>query len=245
MFNRYSGVEDGVYNPGTHFKIPWLQTPTIFPTRAVAHTTQSPSGTRDLQMINITMRVLFRPSVDHLPHILRTLGKDFDAKILPSICNETLKAVVAQHTANQLITRREEVSKMVRRNLTMRARDFNIIVDDVSLTHLTFGKEFNQAIEDKQVAQQEAERAKWGVLEAEQNKRGKIIKAQGEAKAAEDIGTAVAQNPAYIELRRLEAAVQIAGIMADSSSKLYLESDSLLLNIQKSGLNDLGPVKQR
>jgi prohibitin 2 len=55
----------------------------------------------------------------------------------------------------------------------------------------------------------------------------------------------VAQNPAYIELRRLEAAVQIAGIMADSSSKLYLESDSLLLNIQKSGLNDLGPVKQR
>ena len=95
---------------------------------------------------------------------------------------------------------------MIRRNLTERARDFNILLDDVSITHLVFGREYAKAIEDKQVAQQEAERAKWGVLEAEQNKRSKIIKAEGEAKSAELIGLAMAENPAYIELRRLDAA---------------------------------------
>ena len=72
----------------------------------------------------------------------------------------------------------QAVSREIRKTLTERAAQFNIALDDVSITSLTFGREFTAAIEAKQVAAQEAERAKFVVEKAEQDKRSAIIRAQ-------------------------------------------------------------------
>lgn len=117
----------------------------------------SSTGTKDLQMVNISLRVLSRPKEEALPKILQTLGADFDDRVLPSLGNEVLKGVVAQYNAEELLSKRADVSGQIKDALITRADQFNLILDDVSITHLTFGKEFARAIENKQVAQQEAE----------------------------------------------------------------------------------------
>merc|ERR1719352_955754 len=133
------------------------------------------TGSRDLQMVNITLRVLSRPDYHHLPQIYRDLGTDYDERVLPSIVNEVLKSVVAQ---------------------------------------------------------QEAERARFVVDKALQEKRSVVIKAQGEAQSARLIGAAIRDNPGFIQLRKLEAARDIAGTLAKSTNKLFLDGGSLLLDVK-------------
>src|SRR5271156_4559300 len=153
----------------------------------------------------------------------QSLGLDYDERVLPSIGNEVLKAIVAQFDAAELITQREAVSNRIRTDLTKRAQEFNIALEDVSITHMTFGREFTRAVEQKQIAQQDAERARFIVEKAEQERQANVIRAEGEAESADTISKAVAKaGDGLIQIRRIEASREIAQTLAGNPNVTYL-----------------------
>nr|AEN94571.1 prohibitin [Scylla paramamosain] len=230
IFDRFMGVKQTVTGEGTHFFIPWVQKPIMFDVRTRPRNVPVVTGSKDLQTVNITLRVLFRPISDQLPRIYTTLGIDYEDRVLPSITNEVLKAVVARYDAGELITQREKVSRNVSEQLTERSAQFGIILDDISITHLTFGKEFTQAVELKQVAQQEAERAKFLVEKAEQEKKAAIISADGDASAATLMAKAFGEaGEGLVELRRIEASEDIAYKLAKNRNVVYLPNNQSTL----------------
>ena len=217
------GILPDVRGEGTHFIIPVIQRPVIIDVRTKPREIPSVTGTKDLQSVNIKLRVLWRPVIEKLPTLYRELGTDFDERVLPSIGNEVLKSVVAQYNAEELLSKRAEVSARIKAELIKRGEHFHLTLDDVAITHLTFGREFMKAIESKQVASQEAERQQYVVQRAEQERIASVTRAEGEAEAATIITRAMEKTGnAIVEVRRIDAAKEIATNLAKGRNITYL-----------------------
>ncbi|OBS76308.1 hypothetical protein A6R68_17237 [Neotoma lepida] len=257
FFNRIGGVQqDTILAEGLHFRIPWFQYPIIYDIRARPRKISSPTGSKDLQMVNISLRVLSRPNAQELPSMYQRLGLDYEERVLPSIVNEFSDPLKPPRPSP--VHPRPQVSLLIRRELTERAKDFSLILDDVAITELSFSREYTAAVEAKQVAQQEAQRAQFLVEKAKQEQRQKIVQAEGEAEAAKMIssvvglvpgrpvptlphepltlsaylGEALSKNPGYIKLRKIRAAQNISKTIATSQNRIYLTADNLVLNLQ-------------
>lgn len=158
IFNKIGGLKQKVYGEGLHFKIPFLQDPIIFDVRLTPNVLETKTPTKDLQNIEISVRILFKPNDQNLYYIYKDQGKNFSDRVIPSITHEIIKSVVARYNADQLLTQREKVSLEIKQGLINKANEFNLVFEDVAIIHIEFSREYREAIESKQVSQQMAER---------------------------------------------------------------------------------------
>lgn len=235
LYNKITGLKNSVYGEGLQCRIIGLDDIMRFNVRLRPRTLQTMTGTKDLQMVNVRLRVLFRPMADRLPQIYRTFGLDYDERILPSVSNEILKAVVAEYKAEELIQKRDAVSARIYQLMQEKVNQFGLILEDLSLVDIQFGTDFMTAVEQKQVAQQEAERYRYVVLENEQRRRAAVVRAEGEAESARLISEAIQKSgTGFLELRRIEAAVDVANQLMPMQNVTFVpQAANLLMNMPR------------
>merc|ERR1712070_244415 len=122
MYNRFGNpaIEEKVRPEGTGFLIPWVQIPYHYDIRLTPREYPTQTGTKDLQTVKITLRVLVQPDEEKLPTIHRELGQKWHDSVLPSVCNEVLKGIVADYNAEQLLIQRDDVAANI--HVTLKKR---------------------------------------------------------------------------------------------------------------------------
>ena len=172
-------------NEGIHFKIPYVDRIEKLDIRTKKEQEQADSSSKDLQIVTTTLALNYRLMPSKVVEILQGIGDEYmvrDTIIAPAI-QEAVKSATAKYTAEELITKRDEVSLAIKEILSDRLVKSFVEVTDVNIENFAFSVEFNKAIESKVTAEQDALRAKNDLerikFEAEQIK----AKAEGDASA--------------------------------------------------------------
>ena len=205
---QLGAVEDVILQEGFHLKVPFIQT--VVPIEVQVQKAQSSEVTssKDLQVVNTTCAVNYHLAPDQVNTLYQEVGLSFKERIVDPAISESLKAVIAQYTAEELISKRSEVSFKVKETLSAKLAVYYMVLDEINITDFKFSDEFNNAIEQKQIAEQQALKANLDLQRIEIEAQQKIAQAKAEAESLrlqkEVISTEV------IELRKIEA--QMAAI---------------------------------
>ena len=183
VFSKFGGVQPGVLGEGLRFKIPFVQTVVPMDVRIQKSETDASASSKDLQTVHSRIALNYHIAPDQASQVYQQVGALFKERLIDPSVQEAVKAATAQFTAEELITRRAEVSGLIKDMLAERLVPRNIVVDEFNIVDFNFSEVFNQAIEAKQTAEQEALKAQRDLdrirIEAEQ----KVTEAQAEADA--------------------------------------------------------------
>lgn len=202
VFSQISGVKDGVFSEGFHLKIPIIESVIPVDVRVQKSQTDASAASKDLQTVTSTIAINYHIDPAQVNTVYQELGIFFKDRVLDPAVQESVKAVTAQFTAEELITRRPEVKEAIKKDLTDRLIAFYIIVDEFNIIDFSFSRGFNEAIEAKQTAEQQALKAKRDLdrikIEAEQ----KVTQAKAEADAQRLQRETI--SPILLQLRAIE-----------------------------------------
>lgn len=178
VFNSITGVEQRILNEGLHFRIPLVQNVISVPVRVQKTEVHAEAASKDLQTVNTDIAVNWHMDAGRVNKIYQEIG-DRDAvqdRIIVPAVNEVVKAATAQKTASEVLAKRPELKLDIDKALSNRLARYDIRLDDVSIVNVQFTPEFNNAIEAKQIAQQQAEQAKFLVEKARSEAEANAIK---------------------------------------------------------------------
>jgi prohibitin 1 len=178
-------AQDGVLLEGLHFKPPLIANVDIYDLTVQKFEVPAQSSTKDLQNLTASFAINFRLDPIQVVDIRRTQGslQNIVAKIIAPQTQESFKIAAARRTVEEAITRRDELKQDFDQALELRLEKYGIIVLDTSVVDLEFSPEFSKAVEEKQIAEQRAQRAVYVAQEAEQEAEANVNRAKGQAEA--------------------------------------------------------------
>lgn len=172
----------GQLKPGLHLKVPFIDKVALFDIQTQKEETNASAASSDLQTVSTKVAVNYNVDPNKVTTLFQTVGKDYSSRIIDPTIQETVKAVTANYTAEQLITKRAEVTSTIQTNLTEKLAANEIMVTGVSITNFDFSGQFNDAIEAKVTAEQNALGAKNLLDQKKYEAEQTIVTAEAQAK---------------------------------------------------------------
>jgi len=229
---RFGQVQDDTIQEGLNFKMPFIETIVKIDCRTQKIEYSMEASSRDLQKIsNIKIAVNYGVDKQKANILYREIGKDFKSVIIEPTIYETMKSSIANYTAEELVTKRQEVSNLAQETLTNKLKDKGINITSLSITDLSFSKEFDQAIEKKQVVEQQTQQAKYELEKAKVENEKKVENAKAEAEVMKQQNQEITDKT--LELKRLEVQQKLIEKWNGQLPTTSLGDNIPMLNIGK------------
>lgn len=180
---QFGKVQEQILGEGLHVIVPTVYSVKKLSVRVQKQESSAEASSKDLQDVFTDVALNWHIIPEEANAIFQQIGdeKEVVARIINPAVEEVLKAVIAKYTAEEIITKRGEVKAAVDEFLTLRLLTYHIAVDDISLVHVHFSQRFSDAVEAKQIAEQEAKAGEFLALKAVKEAEAKVNLAKGEA----------------------------------------------------------------
>jgi prohibitin 2 len=233
IFNKATGNLRVTPNEGFYFLVPLIEEPTIYDMKARTYTMSIATLegeikgddslqalTSDGQTVLLDISVRYHPDTDNLVKLHRRIGVDYVNKVLRPQVRSIVRMIVSEYPVLDVYSgKRMMIQAEIEKKLGDSLKKNYITLEEVLLRNVQFSADFQQAIENKQIAQQEAQRMKYVLEKQELEKTRKIIEATGEAESLRLKGKALADNPLLIQYEYVKLlSPNIQAIITDQSS---------------------------
>ncbi|RAV18703.1 prohibitin family protein [Paenibacillus contaminans] len=202
LYKTFGKLSDNVLAPGVHVRIPFVQTVIQVNTQVTKSEADTSASSKDLQPVSTHVAVNYSVNKEAVYHLMNNIGGAYDSIIIAPAIQEIVKEVTAKYPAEDLIAKRDVVANEVSDLLTKRLAKYDLIVNDINIVNFKFSDAFNQSIEAKQVAQQQALKAENDLKRVEIEAKQKVAQAQAEAESLKLKKQEI--TPDLVQLKQIE-----------------------------------------
>jgi len=182
---RFGKVINTNLKEGVNLKIPIIEKIVKMNIRVQKTEIETESSSKDLQLVNMKLAVNYKIDGKKATKLYKNVGTKYEDVILQPAIQESIKAVTSKYTAEELITKRNEVSIESMKELDNKIKKYGLTIDNFNITNFNFSEDFNKAIEEKQVAEQKVLTAKQELEKEKIEAEKKLVKAKAEKEANE------------------------------------------------------------
>lgn len=201
---RLGGLTGQVREEGMHFMVPLVEGNKNVEVRVQKKEVDASAASKDLQTVSSKIAVNFAVDPTKVVDLYRSVGDDYDDRIVSPAIQESVKSITARYTAEELITKRGEVSDAILAELKGRVGTYGLIATDLNIVDFDFSPSFNEAIEAKVTAEQNALASKNKLEQIKYEAEQAVASAKGKAEAQRIEGEALRANPEVLQLRAIE-----------------------------------------
>ena len=183
VVKKLGNIQEEPLSEGVHFVTPFITSVVEIDNKVQRTDVEGESASKDLQTIKTNTSINYQILPDKSVYIYRTIGEDILNVILRPAAQESVKSIIASYTAEECITKRQEISDNIKRLLNQKVESYGITIRDFNILNFGFSDEFNKAIEAKQTAQQNALKAQQDFERIKVENQQKVAQAEAEAQA--------------------------------------------------------------